>query len=70
MIAAEDEVIQLYARFMEPIGNKLAWNLLWDITNEERNTPANFSFTFRYGPRTNRAFTTKEWVKPMKKLKS
>lgn len=42
MIAAEYEVIQFYDRFAESTGNKLAWNLLLDITNEERKHAGEF----------------------------
>lgn len=67
MIAAEYEAIQLYTQLAESIDHKLAQEVLLDISNEERNTRANFSASSRCWPRTSRAFMTRGWGKRMKR---
>ena len=70
MIAAEYEAIQLYTQLAESIDHKLAQEVLLDISNEERNTRANSPPHLRCWPRTSRAFMTRGWGKPMKRLTS
>ena len=70
MIAAEYEAIQLYTQLAESIDHKLAQEVLLDISNEEKEHAGEFSASSRCWPRTSRAFMTRGWGKPMKRLTS
>ncbi len=67
MIAAEYESIQIYTQLAASIDHKLAQEVLWDISNEEKEHAGEFLRLLQVLARTNRVSTMKGWVKPMKR---
>ena len=68
MIAAEYEAIQLYTQLAESIDNKLAQEVLLDISNEEKEHAGEFLRLLQVLAPDEQGFYDEGWVKPMKKL--
>ena len=70
MIAAEYESIQLYTQLAASIDDKLAQEVLWDISNEEKEHAGEFFRLLQVLAPDEQGFMTRGWGKPMKRLTS
>ena len=70
MIAAEYESIQLYTQLAASIDDKLAQEVLWDISNEEKEHAGEFFRLLQVLAPDEQGFYDEGMGKPMKRLTS